>query len=127
VSVQTQNSEKDLPFCDFGAMNASMEDKYININKVAEVKGLKALAKIDLINTLNNFVKKYPTKKEAYANFIELYNSGGYLKNIFKTIGSISRGTIYRLLEQYDGTVESLIPKINTQNLASTIQNLLLR
>lgn len=77
----------------------------------AENARLKALARIDLLNALKNFETKYPTKKQAWGVFIEIYNSGEYMKQVFKTVGTISRGTIYSLLGQYDGTIESLIPK----------------
>lgn len=40
-----------------------------------------------------------------------LYNSGEYLKALFKVLGTTSRGSIYRMFEKYDGTVESLLPK----------------
>jgi len=84
---------------------------------IAEKARLNALARIDLLNAFKNFEKKYKTRKEAMENFILLYNSGEYLKQVFKVLGKTSRGSLYRLLEQYDGTIESMLQKYNYSRL----------
>ena len=73
---------------------------------------LEALAKIDLLKAFEKFESRYPSKKQAEANFLDLYNSGEYLKDIFKQLGKISRSSLYRWDTTYKkcGTVESLIP-----------------
>jgi len=50
-------------------------------------------------------------------NFLLLYSSGEYLKQVFKVLGKTSRGSLYRLLEQYDGTIESMLQKYNYKRL----------
>lgn len=68
---------------------------------VSENARLRGLAKIDLINHLLDFRKKYKIQKEADRTFLDLYNSGEYLKQIFKVLGTTSRGTLCRWLAAY--------------------------
>ncbi len=67
----------------------------------SEKSKLEALAKIDLIHALYKFREKFKTKQEADKQFLELYNSGEYLKKIFQTLGSISKSTLYRYIGFY--------------------------
>jgi len=71
------------------------------ITFTAETARLVGLAKIDLINHLLDFTEKHKTKKEGVSVFLDLYNSGEYLKQIFKILGRTSRGSIYRWLKDY--------------------------
>ena len=74
---------------------------------------LEALAKIDLIKAFEEFSIRFDKQKEAKENFIALYNSGEYFKDIFKILGKISYSSLYRWSTTYNQyqTVESLIPK----------------
>lgn len=74
---------------------------------------LEALAKIDLIKAYQDFSSRFDKQKEAKENFIALYNSGEYFKDIFKILGKISYSSLYRWTTTYNQfqTVESLIPK----------------
>ncbi len=96
------------------------------VNFVSEKSRLTALARADIISAIENFRKKYPTKKEADSMFIELYNSGMYLPQVYKFMGDISIGTIYRWMKNYEnyGT-KGLIPqrKIQPINEYNTILN----
>ena len=85
----------------------------------SEKSKLEALAKIDLIHALYNFRDKFKTKQEADKQFLELYNSGEYLKKIFQTLGSISKSTLYRYIRSYEeyGTIEALMPKYKHSSL----------
>jgi len=80
---------------------------------VAEDARLTALARVDFVKALQNFRGKYPTKKEADSYFLTLFNSGEYLKHLFKKLGSVSIGTAYRWLKTYEEceTYEVLLPK----------------
>lgn len=96
------------------------------INFVSENARLTALARLDIISALENIRKRYPTKKEADSTFIELYNSGLYLPQIYKFIGTIAIGTLYRWMKNYeDYGYKGLIPqhKVQSQNEYNTILN----
>ena len=106
---------------------------YININRVAEAKGLKSNRSLrleinkpeskyvarevkvnggtsyeilysslepglDIVKALLNYRKRFSTKKEADSMFLDLYNSGMYLPKVFKFIGTISIGTLHRIV-----------------------------
>ncbi|MCD7879935.1 MAG: Mu transposase C-terminal domain-containing protein [Candidatus Gastranaerophilales bacterium] len=96
------------------------------ISFVSENARLTAIARVDIITALQNLRKKYPTKKEADATFIELYNSGMYLPKLYKFMGEISIGTLYRWIKKYeDYGYDGLIPqrKVQLQNEYNTILN----
>lgn len=56
---------------------------------------------------------KYPSIKEADAEFLDLYNSGLYLPKAYEFLGRISIGTLRRYIQAYKktGNAESLIPQ----------------
>lgn len=96
------------------------------VNFVSENARLTALARLDIISALENIRKRYPTKKEADSTFIELYNSGLYLPQIYKFMGTIAIGTLYRWMKNYeDYGYRELIPqhKVKSQNEYNTILN----
>lgn len=80
---------------------------------------LEALAKIDLIQALYDFRRKFKTQKEADKNFLELYNSGEFLKKIFQTLCTISKSSLYRWVRSYEenGNIEALIPKYKNSKI----------
>lgn len=79
---------------------------------VTEKAQLTALARVDLIKGFQNFRTRFKTRKEAMQNFLELYNSGLYLKKIYEFIGSVSRGTIDRWIKAYDEMgLDALMPQ----------------
>lgn len=85
------------------------------INFVSENAKLNALARVDIVTALFNLRTKYSTKKEADEVFLDLYNSGLYLPQIFKFVGTISIGTLHRWVKAYEnyGT-EGLLPQRKT-------------
>lgn len=96
------------------------------MNFVSENTRLTALARVDIVTALYNIRKKYPTKKEADSVFLDLYNSGMYLPQIYKFVGSISIGTLHRwvkMFENYgtDGLLQKR--KTNKQGEYNTILN----
>lgn len=96
------------------------------INFVSENARLTALARVDIISALENIRKRYPTKKEADSTFIELYNSGLYLPQIYKFMGEISIGTLYRWMKNYeDYGYQGIVPqrKVQSQSEYNTILN----
>lgn len=96
------------------------------VNFISENAKLNALARVDIVIALFNFRKKYQTKKEADEVFLDLYNSGMYLPQIYKFVGSISIGTLHRWVKAYEnyGT-NGLLPqrKTSPQNKYNTILN----
>lgn len=72
-----------------------------------------ALARIDLIKQWVQFRSKYNPKNQGDKLFIEMYNSGEYLKRIYSILGKTSKGTLKRWKLTYDefGTWESLVPQ----------------
>lgn len=61
-------------------------------NKAKEV----ALARFDLLQSWNKFRNENQPVKKADEVFLDLYNSGAYHYEIYRIIGKISIGTIYR-------------------------------
>lgn len=78
-----------------------------------------ALAKIDLVKQWSTFRIKYTPKHQGDKVFIEMYNSGEYLKRIFKILGKTSRGSLQRWKQIYDefGTWEALAPQYRYSSL----------
>lgn len=96
------------------------------LNFISENARLNALARVDIVTALFNLRTKYHTKKEADEVFLDLYNSGMYLPQIYKFVGSISIGTLHRWVKAYEnyGT-NGLLPQRRTsqQNEYNTILN----
>ena len=88
------------------------------INFVSENAKMNALARVDIVTALMNIRTKYPTKKEADDMFLDLYNSGMYLPQVFKFVGTISIGTLHRWVKAYEnyGT-KGLLPQRKTNQL----------
>ena len=96
------------------------------VNFISENARLNALARVDIVTALFNLRTKYQTKKEADEIFLDLYNSGMYLPQIYKFVGSISIGTLHRWVKAYESYGTSgLLPKRKTsqQNEYNTILN----
>lgn len=55
-----------------------------------------ALARLDLLKLWDRFRREAGIVKEANRNFLQLYNSGEFHSNIFKILGKVSIGTLYR-------------------------------
>lgn len=88
------------------------------INFVSENAKLNALARVDIVTALFNLRTKYSTKKEADEVFLDLYNSGLYLPQIFKFVGTISIGTLHRWVKAYENyETEGLLPQRKTNQL----------
>ncbi|MBR2525900.1 transposase [bacterium] len=87
-------------------------------NFISENAKMNALARVDIVTALMNIRSKYPTKKEADDVFLDLYNSGLYLPQIFKFVGTISIGTLHRWVKAYEnyGT-KGLLPQRKTNQL----------
>jgi len=74
-----------------------------------------ALAKVDLIQDWIKFRNKHKPKQAGDKLFLDLYNSGEYLKNVFLIIGKTSRGSLLRwnkLYTEYESW-EALVPQYN--------------
>ena len=96
------------------------------VNFVSENARLTALARVDIVTALYNLRKRYSTKKEADSVFLDLYNSGMYLPQIYKFVGSISIGTLHRWVKTFenygtDGLLQKR--KTNKQGEYNTILN----
>ena len=87
-------------------------------NFISENAKMNALARVDIVTALMNIRSKYPTKKEADDMFLDLYNSGMYLPQVFKFVGTISIGTLHRWVKAYEnyGT-KGLLPQRKTNQL----------
>ena len=97
-----------------------------NVNFISENARLNALAIVDIVTALFNLWTKYQIKKEADEVFLDLYNSGMYLPQIYKFVGSISIGTLHRWIKAYKnyGTNGLLSQrKTSQQNEYNTILN----
>ncbi len=100
---------------------------YTPTNFVSESARLTALARTDIVIALLKFRTKYSTKKQADADFLDLYNSGLYMPKVFKFIGTISIGTLHRWVRAYEKyeTFECLTPqyKVAKQGEYNSILN----
>ncbi|MEI8389909.1 MAG: transposase [bacterium] len=72
-----------------------------------------ALARLDLINEWNTLRIKHKPKQKGDRLFLELYNSGEYLKTIYELLGKTSRGSLLRWNKLYTDyeTWEVLAPQ----------------
>ena len=76
------------------------------ITFVAESAKLTALARVDVVVALKEYRKKFKTKKEADAMFLDLYNSGMFMPKVFRYLGTISIGTLYRWVKAYESNTK---------------------
>lgn len=69
---------------------------------ISENQRKMALAKYDLVNLWLDYRKEFKSNKYETSNqtinqkFVEMYNSGMLYENVFKVLGTISEGTLYR-------------------------------
>lgn len=108
-------SEQQIVELELESDKISLPSETFSHDFIPERGKMIALAKIDLLNEWNIFRNQYKTKTEADKLFIELYNSGEYLKNIFQTLGKTSRGSLLRWNKSYceDENWENLVPQYN--------------
>ncbi|MBR1626490.1 MAG: transposase [Bacteroidales bacterium] len=69
---------------------------------VSDQAKMTANFRLNIVIAFNKFRKKYSTKKQAYYDFIDLYNTGLYLPKAHKFIGNISVGTLKRWTTKYE-------------------------
>jgi putative transposase len=70
-------------------------------NFIPETAKTIALARLDLLNEWNSFRIKYKPKQKGDRLFLDLYNSGEYLKTIYELLGKTSRGSLLRWNKLY--------------------------
>ena len=63
-----------------------------------------ALARLDLLNLWREYKKGKKNKRAANDDFLSLYNTGEFHKNLFETLGKTSIGSIYRWKARLAGT-----------------------
>ena len=78
-----------------------------------------ALARIDLIKQWSSFRVKHSPLHKGDKIFLEMYNSGEFLKRLFNILGRTSKGSLKRWKLTYDefGTWESLAPQYKYSSL----------
>ena len=69
---------------------------------------------------------KYPSIKEADAEFLDLYNSGLYLPKAYEFLGRISIGTLRRYIQAYKKTKQGEYNRILDDNMKKVLLALLL-
>ena len=69
---------------------------------VSDQAKLTANFRLNIVMAFIKFSKNYSTKKQAYCDFIDLYNTGLYLPKAHKFIGNISVGTLKRWSIKYE-------------------------
>lgn len=65
-----------------------------------------ALARLDLLNLWQTYIKGKKNKKAAGEEFLELYNTGEFYKEIFETLKTTSIGSLYRWKTKLAGTAD---------------------
>ena len=78
-----------------------------------------ALARVDLIGEWQKFRENHKPRQNGDKVFIDLYNSGEYLKNIFDKIGKTSKGSLFRWNKLYTDyeSWEALVPQYRYSSL----------
>jgi len=71
-----------------------------------------ALARLDLLKLWKTHIKGKKNKTLASEEFLQLYNTGEFYKEIFETLGSTSIGSLYRWKAKLSGTSDwtKLVP-----------------
>ena len=88
-----------------------------------------ALARYDLVNLWVDYIKNSPLKKtESGKEFLEIYNKGEIYSALYKILGHVAIGTIYRWQKEIknNNNFENLIPKYDygeKEHSASLTQN----
>ena len=105
----------------FSTLESEIQEKLIDeeikshsiipVNNHSEFRTQKlkteALAKVDLITSLKDFRTHFRTQKEADLTFLELYNSGTHLKDVYKILGKIAaRSSLLRWIKTYEDNNE---------------------
>lgn len=84
---------------------------------------LEALAKVDIIKAVWELRAKCRTQKEADFTFLELYNSGEYLKDVYKIIGKVSaRSTLLRWIKTYEDNGEKWESLVSNYKCTSALE-----
>ena len=79
---------------------------------ISESARMTSLARADIVTALENIRNKYKTKKEAEFVFLDLYNSGMLLPQVYKFIGKISIGTLRRWVKSFEEKgADGLVPQ----------------
>ena len=79
---------------------------------ISESARMTSLARADIVTALENIKNKYKTKKEAEFVFLDLYNSGMLLPQVYKFIGKISIGTLRRWVKSFEEKgADGLVPQ----------------
>jgi len=79
-----------------------------------------ALARMDLLNLWQEYKKGKKNRQQASKEFLELYNTGEYYKELFEVLGKTSIGTIYRWRSKLKDTSDwtRLVPDYNYKGSA---------
>lgn len=82
-------------------------------NFIPETAKTIALSRLDLLNEWNCFRIKHKPKQKGDRLFLDLYNSGEYLKVIYEILGRTSKGSLLRWNKLYTDyeTWEALAPQ----------------
>ena len=113
----------------FSTLESEIQEKLIDeeikshslipVNNHSEFRTQKlkteALAKVDLITSLKDFRNHFRTQKEADLTFLELYNSGTHLKDVYKILGKIAaRSSLLRWIKTYEDNNEKFFNFLTT-------------
>lgn len=114
------NESKELSSC--GQVNTSQPPNAILARTssskefIPEKAKKTALARQDLLSAWEEYRNNSEKKTEADKDFLELYNNGTYKIDLFKELGKVSKGTIYRWNKAFkENGFKGLIPEYNYQ------------
>ena len=122
VSLTNPPEQELLPFVpaqNFSLLNTALnlpallktEKKEVTPAKAKEI----ALARQDVLNAWEDFRNNHEKKTRADKDFVKLFNSGIYCPELYKQVGSISAGTLYRWRQSLldGGSYTALLPQYN--------------
>lgn len=115
ILIASLESELQIKITDERAKSKQLVTLNNNVVSFEAQKArLEALARIDIVQSLLSFRRKYKTQKEADNDFLLMFNSGQFLPKLHKQIGSVSRSTLYRWVKLFetsgDNPIQALMP-----------------
>lgn len=81
-----------------------------------------ALAKYDLISNWQDYRSNYENKKQADIDYIKAYNNNLIAQELYKTVGKISKSTLYRWHKTLKENNNNYISLINNYNYSGESQ-----
>ncbi len=105
LEAEVQEKYKNIYYKEIVQLEAEIipitKHEPVQQNFIPEIAKTIALARLDLLNEWNGFRIKHKPKQKGDRLFLDLYNSGEYLKTIYEILGRTSKGSLLRWNKLY--------------------------